>query len=166
MLQVAPTVSVHAEALLQLLFTTGVRIGAVSHLRWSQVRTNDDLAKTTTVLEKGGQPRILLLTQSVRDALHRLYQLRGTLDPRVFPVSVRHLRNLFYRSCQAAGMSGPHCHPHTARHTVAHALFHAGNPLALIAKYLGHRTLATTNNYYLRLSFKEIMDRIQLPWPL
>ena len=74
------------------------------------------------------------------------------------------LRNVFYRACRTAGLSGPHCHPHNARHTVAHRLFLAGNPVALIAKYLGHRSLATTNRYYLRLKFLEFMGRIRLPW--
>lgn len=166
-LTVASNVSPYSESLVQLLFTTGVRIAAVTHLRWSQIWKGNDipLATVVSVLEKGGRNRILLLSSGLRNALHRLYHRRRKPDdPRVFPLSVRQLRNIFYHSCAAAGISGPHCHPHAARHTVAHALFAAGNPIALIAKFLGHRTVSTTNNYYLRLSFQEILNRIRLPW--
>ena len=85
-------------------------------------------------------------------------------DPRVFPLTTRQARNIFYGVCKAARLHGRHCHPHTARHTVVHQLFSMGNSLPLIAKFLGHRTVRTTEQYYLRLSFGEIMRRIQLPW--
>ena len=60
-------------------------------------------------------------------------------------------------------MTGDHCHPHAARHCVAHMLFAEGNPVALIAKFLGHRSISTTDRYYLRLSFEEMLQRIRLP---
>lgn len=96
---------------------------------------------------------------------------------------VRTLRNDFYRACERAGIRGPHCHPHRAhrgrlseqfdtslqtaactRHSLVHMLWLHGNPVAVIAKFLGHRSIATTNQYYLRLSFTEVLSRIRLPW--
>ena len=44
-------------------------------------------------------------------------------------------------------------------HPVVHRLFAAGNSVALIAKFMGHRTVQTTNQYYLKLSFAEIMSQ-------
>ena len=81
-------------------------------------------------------------------------------------MTVRQLRNIFYRICKYANVTGNHCHPHAARHTVAHQLFHAGNSVALISKFLGHRSMHTTGAYYLRLSFLEVMERIRLLWAL
>ena len=73
---------------------------------------------------------------------------------------------------------------------MAHLLFNAGNPVSLIAKFLravpgvghgpvsaGHRSMATTDRYYLRLSmaactvrppmpdsYADVLKRIRLPW--
>ena len=47
---------------------------------------------------------------------------------------------------------------------VVHRLFAAGNSIALISKFMGHRTVQTTNTYYLRLTFNEILNQIHLPW--
>jgi integrase len=47
---------------------------------------------------------------------------------------------------------------------VAHQLFDAGNSVALIAKFLGHSSLHTTNTYYLRMTYAEILSRMTLPW--
>lgn len=38
------------------------------------------------------------------------------------------------------------------------------NPVVLIAKFLGHRSVHTTNRHYLRLSFAEVLARVKLPW--
>lgn len=102
-----------AEALLRLLFTTGLRIGAAAGILWHGVRRDGDIAQSTVVREKGNRPRVVLLCDSVRESLRRLYESsRSTPSDRVFPRTVRQLRNVFYRACREAGFSGPHCHPH------------------------------------------------------
>ena len=149
--------------------------------------------------EKGNQWRWLVLPETVRVAFTNLLTARKNAGDsrtktsfcgRVFPLSVRQLRNIFYKTCQRAGLTstdafrgttpsaGAHRHPHTARHTVVHELFAAGNSVALISKFMGHRTVQTTNYYYLRLSFDEIMAqpdgirsmtirfKIKLPWSI
>ena len=133
-----------------------------------QLKEDGAVAATiVTLLEKGGRHHMVLLTEDTRHALQLLFPHRRTeREDRVFPVTVRQLRNIFYRTCKRAGVTGNHCHPHAARHTVAHQLFHAGNSVALIAKFLGHRSMHTTGSYYLRLSFLEVMERIRLPWAL
>lgn len=49
---------------------------------------------------------------------------------------------------------------------MAHRLYEAGNSIDLVAKFLGHRSVETTNRYYLRLSFDELLRRIKMPAPL
>jgi integrase len=160
---VAPAVSPYAEALVRLLFSTGLRIGAVARLRWENILVDGSPPHIATVIEKGRRVRAFLLRQDVQTALKRMSPRKP--DPhRVFPVSSRQLRNIFYNACKVAGLRGAHCHPHNARHTLVHNLFAAGNSVALIAKFLGHGTIQTTERYYLRLSFEETMRRMHLPW--
>ena len=158
--------------LFRLLFTTGLRIAAARGLAWRDVKPtpDDPVARVAVVREKGDVRRHVPLTEDVRAVLARLADAHWSADgdvlarpPRTRAVTVRQLRAWWYRVCAAAGLSGPHCHPHTARHTVAHRLYHHGNPVAVIAKFLGHRCVATTDRYYLRLSFDELLARLR--WP-
>lgn len=179
----AAGLSRRAEVLLRLLFTTGLRIGAAARITWGQLLLPDsargqrggdeplpllpaDVRQTATVCEKGNTVRHILLTNAVRAALASAYNESGgpARSARCLVAGVRTLRNDFYRACARAGVSGPHCHPHRARHSLAHMLWAHGNPVAVIAKFLGHRSIATTNQHYLRLSFAEVLSHIRLPW--
>ena len=167
--RVAPSVSPFALVLVRVLFTTGMRIAAAASLTWAAVLspTRDAVARVATVREKGRVLRAVLLTKLAREALWEAYEItRRPGDDRVLPRSVRQLRNIFYAVCRAAGVTGPHTHPHAARHFVAHTLYAAKNPVCAIAKYLGHRSLTTTNTYYLQLSFDEVTARMNIPWEL
>jgi integrase len=122
LLAAAPRVSCLTDAFVQLMFATGLRIGALARLRWDQVLHPDGcgVREVAVVTEKGNRPRAFLIPPAVRAVLATL--LRRKEDGRVFPLSVRQLRNLFYRTCDRAGVNGRHCHPHTARHTLVHNL--------------------------------------------
>lgn len=154
---------------MRILFTTGLRIAAVAGMRWDQVLScgsGSCISRVVLVREKGNKRHAVVLTDEIREAIANWFQDPGRDREKdtVLGRSVRQLRNVFYRVCRHAGQRGQHCHPHTARHTVAHQLFAAGNPVALIAKYLGHQSLHTTNTVYLRLSFEEVMTRLRVPW--
>lgn len=172
---------VRASLLLELLLTTGGRISAIAGLTWGAVRDNnntvtaagvDTMRHNAVIIEKGRIAHVILLTNIVREALLneeiRQTKTNGGIAPSsntpVLKVGPRQLRNIFYRICEKAGVTGPHCHPHACRHTVAHRLFAAGNSVALVAKYLGHANIETTNRYYLRLSFDELISRLVIPW--
>lgn len=150
-------------------------------------------AESAAVIEKGGHTRWLPLDTTLRSQLEQAWQMFAAVLPapaRVFvfgrppcsdrccvtqqrsavrhrvPIGTRQLREWWYRVCDHAGVTGPHCHPHAARHFVAHRLFANGNSLAIIAKFLGHSSIETTNRHYMRLSFAETMDHIKLPTDL
>ena len=70
--QTADNVSPRCGLFFHLLFTTGVRIGAVRHLTWSQLggtSAGGVVPESTVVREKGGFPRILLLNHDVRERI-------------------------------------------------------------------------------------------------
>lgn len=66
------------SALLHLLFTTGIRIGAAAGMIWQHLLRDDGegIREMAMVREKGNQVRVLLLTKSTRDRLWRLFQIR------------------------------------------------------------------------------------------
>lgn len=158
--------------LCRLLCTTGVRIGAVPTLRWGGIWVDGEVGSRAPVLEKGARPRLLPLEAGVRARLRALWSGPGEPPPDTpvfarprtrWPITAAQLRHWWHQACDRAGLVGPHCHPHAARHYVAHELFNAGNPVAVIAKFLGHRSVETTNRHYLRLSFEELLGRLHLP---
>ena len=173
---VAPTIRPGDRTflLVELLMTTGGRISAIAGLTWGAVRdpTTGGMRRNALMVEKGPAVHVVMLTDAVREALVREEArvaaahagVRPNPATRVLGVGPRQLRNIFYRVCEKAGIMGPHCHPHACRHTVAHRLFAAGNPIALVAKYLGHTNIETTNRYYLLLSFDELISRLVIPW--
>lgn len=156
---------------IRTLFRTGLRIGAVASMQWKSLlrplsqEEEIPIGSMALLREKGGTQRFIVLDDDLRRRFHVVWECAHDVEPesRVFPFDVRTLRNAFYRLCQDAGISGQHCHPHAARHTLAHMLYLAGNPISLVAKFLGHKSLVTTNQYYLRLEFHEILGRIKLP---
>ena len=85
------------EVLLHLLFTSGLRIGAVAGLQWSSLLTEEgDIKDMVVVLEKGGQRRVVLLTSTLKGLLKELKD-RDTKgeEKHVFPICIRTLRSHF-----------------------------------------------------------------------
>lgn len=160
--------------LFRLLFTTGLRIGAARNVTWKSLGAPQPVRRLVVVREKGNQLRALLLNDDLRRRLDQLWLTDGVCAgpaSLVFApsgrssISVRQLNNWWTATHRDAnlGSSRGGSHPHSARHYVVHRLFDLGNSLALIAKFLGHRSATTTDRYYLRLSFEEVLARIRLP---
>lgn len=126
----ADALSPRHGCLVRLLFTTGVRIGAVPRLRWRHLLADGTdrsrIRTTAVVLEKGGLPRVLVLEAGLRERLARLWHddnerhdedafVFGRPPSRRLPLGVRQLRHWWYVACDRASLSGTHCHPHSAR---------------------------------------------------
>ena len=175
---VADTLSLQHSCLVRLLFTTGVRIGSVAAIQWSQVLTptQDAVAVTAPVREKGGQVHTLLLVDgALRDCLWRLWCQQGSTSlpfgrapKHTKPLCTRQLRNWsgdalatkrFHRLRGTPFASAPDCPEAIVTHippatqwrtdctgvaaeSVSLAMFHAGNTLPIIAKFLGHHPSA------------------------
>lgn len=93
-----PGYDVHTELMLRILFTTGLRIGALAAMKWAQVLdTSPGTIKHIVIVpEKGGTERGIFLTDEIRDILGNMS--RNTSpdpDSRVFPWRGR----LFSRHC-------------------------------------------------------------------
>jgi site-specific recombinase XerD len=138
------------DAVLELLYGSGLRVAELCGLDWTQV----DLARATiTVWGKGAKERQLPITPPAVAATARWRELRPELaTPDSPPAAVflnargrrlgpRDVRRLIDRRA-----SSP-THPHALRHTFATHLLDGGADLRVVQELLGHADLSTTQHY-------------------
>lgn len=162
------------RALLELLYATGLRVGELVSLDWTDL---DLSARVLRVVGKGGKERMVPFGKPAAAALtawlgcwesvraragataaagraerSRGSRRRGSEPEPVFlnadggRLSDRSVRRLLDQTVAAAGLAGG-VHPHTLRHTFATHLLEAGADLRAIQELLGHASLATTQKY-------------------
>ena len=148
------------RAILELLYATGLRVGELVSLDWSDV---DLAARVLRVLGKGGKERMVPFGGPAAEALGAWLEdwesvfrrPPGTGGEREEPVflsqrgrrlSDRSVRRIVDRYTAAAGVP-PGVHPHTLRHTFATHMLEEGADLRTIQELLGHSSLATTQRY-------------------
>lgn len=159
-------------AILQLLFTYGVRGGQVRALRLDQV----DWTRGQILFgpSKHGKASLLPLTREVGESL--LDYLRNSRAispyPQVFLTARAPYRPLprssslaaiVARCIRAAGIDIPHKGAHVFRHAFATRMLQQGHPLKAIADVLGHRYLGTTF-IYTKVDFNSLRQ-VALDWP-
>ena len=160
------------EKLIVVLFlTTGLRIGGLSRLRLPEVRNGTTIPDCAITVEKGRQPRKILLTVPLKSLIQAYREEHGfVLSPFVFP-SPRHpesqpiSKSRVWMSCRAVFMraglgKAKYAHPHTFRHTVVRMLYISGRPFDVIAKFLGHKNKEITMAVYGRLTCDETHRQI------
>lgn len=149
------------RAMLELLYATGLRVGELVSLDWSDL---DLSARTLRVIGKGNKERMVPFNRAaesaLRDWLARWEPLadpaRLAVDPSeaepVFlsskgrRISDRSVRRILDRHVAAASLAAG-VHPHTLRHTFATHLLENGADLRAIQELLGHSSLSTTQKY-------------------
>ncbi len=143
------------EAVLELLYATGIRVGELCGLDLPDV---DPQRRTVRVLGKGGKQRTVpvgvpalrsvdrwcrvgrpLLVNGLSGSALLLGARGGRLDPRV----ARRIVHAALASVPEAPDSGPH----GLRHAAATHLLEGGADLRSVQEILGHASLATTQIY-------------------
>jgi site-specific recombinase XerD len=146
------------HAIIALLLQTGLRVSEMRSLR------GEDLALSTTSAHvrchgKGRKERCTPLTRQVAAVLRAWMAERGGQphEP-VFPTrrgstlsrdAVERLiaKHAAVASKRCASLARKHVTPHVLRHTAAVMLLQAGNDRAVIALWLGHESIETTQMY-------------------
>lgn len=145
------------HSMLALTVQTGLRISELAGL------TCQDITLTTAAnvhtIGKGRKERRTPLVPPIRAILKSwLDERRGTPSDPLFPTStgrrlsrdaiehrlVQHLRRA---ATNCPSLTTKHVTMHTLRHTAAMRLLLAGNDITVIALWLGHEQLSTTNIY-------------------
>lgn len=159
-------------AILQLLFTYGVRGGQLRAMRLEQIHWHRN--QILFEASKHGKSVLLPLTPEVgQSILDYLQNSRpDTPHPQVFltarapfhplPTSSS-LANIVEHRIRAAGVDIPHKGAHIFRHAFAARMLQQGHPLKAIADVLGHRHLGTTF-VYTKVDF-DALRQVALDWP-
>jgi site-specific recombinase XerD len=155
------------RALIETLYSSGLRIGEAVALNWGDVDRESDMV--TIHHGKGDKFRVVPIGEVALDALERWRALapRGGSNRAIF-LNFRDGQRLTSRGAQVAvkgraakaGIQTP-VTPHTFRHTFATHLLVRGADLRSIQEMLGHASLSTTVIYtHLNIKhLRQVYDR-------
>jgi len=159
-------------AILQLLYTYGVRAGQVSRLRLADIEWSAGRIRFAAL--KGGKTVIAPLTDEVANSLlDYLRRGRGpsgysevfvTVRYGTHPISSTLISAMVGRRMAAADIRMSPRGAHVFRHGFATRLLAAGQSLKTIADWLGHRDIQSTT-IYAKVDFRTL-EAVALEWPL
>lgn len=165
-LLMAPNVSnsqgLRDRAILETLFSTGLRVAELVSLNINQLNLND--AKKNTGLEvavtgKGNVTRVVFFSSRCCEWIIKYLRCRKDNDTSLFTaigknkknpeslrLSVRSMERIVQRYARETGLPLL-ATPHTLRHTYATDLLSQGVDLRMIQEFLGHKNISATQIY-------------------
>lgn len=163
----SPILKARDRAILELFFSTGMRVSELANLKRDQVNLKRD---EFTVRGKGDKTRVAFLSNQAKHALKTYLDLResaqggsasgGDEAPFLFvrhdrakggekeptPITPRSIERLVHHYSIAAGIPKK-VTPHTLRHSFATDLLMNGADLRSVQSMLGHASITTTQIY-------------------
>ncbi|MFQ5661824.1 MAG: site-specific tyrosine recombinase/integron integrase [Candidatus Paceibacteria bacterium] len=147
--------SLRDKAILELLFSTGLRVSELCSLNSDLDISKDEFS----VRGKGEKIRVVFLSQSAREALRNYLDKRQDMDEAMFVqfgknaaradslrLTSRSIERIVKFYAIKAGISGK-VTPHVVRHSFATDLLQNGADLRSVQALLGHANIATTQIY-------------------
>ncbi len=151
-------IKVRDRAILELLYSSGMRVAELATLNMEDVNLKEGLLK---ILGKGKKERIVPFGNKAADAL-KIYIVERMLfkkkksktekNPALFlnvrgsRLTDRQIRRIVVKYARITGVQGQ-VGPHTLRHSFATHLLIGGADLRVIQELLGHSSLSTTQKY-------------------
>ncbi|KGO98403.1 tyrosine recombinase XerC [Novilysobacter defluvii] len=145
------------RALLELFYSSGLRLSELCNLRWRDLDLDDGLV---TVLGKGSRQRSVPVGSHARQALAewRASTGAGAADPvfpgRNGPITPRAVQLRLRKLAQQQGLF-KRVHPHLLRHSFASHVLESSGDLRGVQELLGHADIATTQ-VYTHLDFQHL----------
>ncbi|MEK7105155.1 MAG: site-specific tyrosine recombinase/integron integrase [Patescibacteria group bacterium] len=150
-------VGLRDEAILQMLFSTGLRVSELTNLKIDNVNLKRD---EFTVRGKGGKTRVVFISDDAKTCVKAYLEKRTDPSPYIFvshdrakkgressgPLTPRSVQRLVERYALAAGVTKK-ITPHTLRHTFATDLLRNGADIRAVQSMLGHASITTTQVY-------------------
>ncbi|MEI6378869.1 MAG: site-specific tyrosine recombinase/integron integrase [Candidatus Falkowbacteria bacterium] len=143
------------KAMLELFFSTGLRVSELAKLKIEDVNLKKD---EFTVRGKGKKVRIVFLSDTARDCLHKYFGKRMDVNPYIFinldrarkttdePITPRSIERIVVKYAKLAGIM-KEVTPHTLRHSYATDLLMNGADIRSVQAMLGHSSITTTQVY-------------------
>ncbi len=145
------------RALLELFYSSGLRLSELCNLRWRDLDLDDGLV---TVLGKGSRQRSVPVGSHARQALAewRASTGAGAADPvfpgRNGPITPRAVQLRLRKLARQQGLF-KRVHPHLLRHSFASHVLESSGDLRGVQELLGHADIATTQ-VYTHLDFQHL----------
>jgi integrase/recombinase XerD len=140
-----------AEAALEILYSTGLRISELLGLPRAALAATGDIL---FVRGKGGRERIVPLSDAARDAAARLVAATPASSRFLFPgrdpraaLTRQGFDRVLHDTAMAAGLDPARVSPHVLRHAFASHMLAHGADLRSLQLLLGHADIATTQIY-------------------
>ena len=147
------------KAILELLFSTGMRVSEAANLKIEDVNLKRD---EFTVRGKGGKLRVVFLSDDAKSWLKKYLEARHDTSEFLFvrhdraaktsttaleqPLTPRSIQRFVDHYARAAGITKP-VSPHTLRHSFATDLLQNQADIRSVQRMLGHASIATTQIY-------------------
>ncbi len=138
------------RAMLELFYSSGLRLAELCQLRWADLDLEDGLVR---VLGKGSRTRVVPVGRHAREALAGL-RAQSTVQPGdpVFrgrgaaPINPRSVQKRIKQLAQSQGI-WKRVYPHLLRHSFASHLLESSGDLRGVQEMLGHADIGTTQIY-------------------
>ncbi|MFA6194395.1 MAG: tyrosine-type recombinase/integrase [Patescibacteria group bacterium] len=159
------------RALLETLFSTGLRVAELAALNTDQLRIKDDTKDIeTAVIGKGSKIRTVYFSERAVKALRQYLKERKDMDDALFinyrrgaakgrqsrRLTVKSIEDIVKKYVKIAGLPVM-ATPHTLRHSFATDLLNGGVDLRTVQEFLGHSNIATTQ-IYTHVTNKQLRD--------
>ena len=139
------------SALLDLLISTGIRIGEAAFIKLDDIITNE---RTILIHGKGRKQRLIYISSPITwDRLSMLIKERKKVNGSFLfvnrsgqPLSIYGIENIYQKYVQKAKINEKST-PHYLRHTFATNLLANGADLRSVQEILGHSNVSTTQIY-------------------
>lgn len=161
--------SLRNRAIVQLLFSTGIRVGELTALKTGDVHLGNC---TVLIHGKGGRERIAFLTDDkVVEAMQTYLDARTRgiseydavfLNYRGGALSEQGVAHILEGLARKAQIKH-HITPHMIRHTAATLLLQGGADIRIVQEFLGHSSISTTQRYahVTRNHLRSTLERVQ-----
>ena len=153
--------AIRDKAIMELFYSSGLRLSELSALRWDQVDPSSGLL---TVTGKGNKTRVVPIGSYAAQALKAWRKVRGNFagyeEPCIFvsqrgkPISVRTIQSRIRHWARKQGIA-QQVYPHLLRHSFASHMLESSGDLRAVQELLGHADISTTQ-VYTHLDFQHL----------
>ncbi|PIQ67825.1 hypothetical protein COY25_00925 [Candidatus Uhrbacteria bacterium CG_4_10_14_0_2_um_filter_41_7] len=156
-LELGGLIGLRDKAILEMLFSTGLRVSELSNLQIDQVNLKRD---EFTIKGKGSKHRVVFISPDAKEALKTYLGVRKDTSSYMFvghdrakiargevtPLSPRSIQRAVEKYALSAGITKK-ITPHVLRHTFATDLLRNGADIRSVQAMLGHESITTTQVY-------------------